>query len=173
MTCSTPWLTPSTVPSPHLYRRPKRLPARRAASLAVHTVVYLLHSCTARAPLRLPTHHPVHASRLPMPRMVRCRRHTTHSQLKHLPLLCLRLPPLPRLSPHRVPARPSHAPPQSPSPALLRSPLRYSACRARSQAVFACWPLSSEEQHPPSPCCFAVPCDHCSACEHAQNAHLE
>jgi len=59
-------LTPTTVPSPHLYRPPKRSVMHRAAS---PYGVYLLHSCTAQAPLRPPT-HPVHTSHLPMQRRV-------------------------------------------------------------------------------------------------------
>ena len=49
-------VTPITV-SPPLYRVPKRSPVRRAASQPAHTVVFLLHFCTAQVLSCLPTHH--------------------------------------------------------------------------------------------------------------------
>jgi hypothetical protein len=103
-------LTPITVLSPRLYRVPKRSPARRAANQAVHTVVSLLPSSTARAPSHPPTLHRAHASRLPWLRRVRRRRHTTHSLHRHQRPHLLHL--LPRLRPLRAPARLSHDPPR-------------------------------------------------------------
>jgi len=85
--------TPTMVPSPHHCRVPKRPPARRTVSQAVHTVVFLPHSCTAQVPSRLPTPHPAPASHLPR---VRARRHITHYLHKRLPPLLLHPLPLPQ-----------------------------------------------------------------------------